>query len=244
MPKVSKELKIISYDYSLKERTFGRLNFIIKVLLDRYFRPKRNKPLNLKVDREIKYKNIDFKECLITCYFTNLKDPIKGFVRKNPDINYIAPWYNSVRSLGLNGIIVHDGLTEEFISKYETEKILFIKYKPGRYSIFEERWMAYFLILKNSTIRNVFITDANDITVNSNPFERHRNKDLLYVGRDQANRVGDSQWILDEMNNFIEESNYKVNPIVLNQILFNAGILGGEVKTVLPIIQRIIRISS
>ena len=238
-----KTLKLIKYNYSLNERTFGRIIFMIKVLIDRFFRAKVIEQKEIKIDRQIELKSINFSECIMTCYFTNLKDPIKGFTRRNPDINYIAPWYNSLKKIGLNGIIVHDGLTDEFIAQYETDKIIFVKYSPGGYSIFEERWMAFYLILSNSPIKKIFITDANDVTINFNPFERHKNNRQLFVGRDLANRVGDSQWILDEMNNFIKESNYDVNPIIVHQNLFNAGLIGGSTEIVLPIIIRTIKLT-
>jgi hypothetical protein len=237
------DLKIINYNYSFKERTLYRLGFIIKVLKDRLLRKRFFESKEPALDRKIEHKEISFNKCIMTCYFTKLKDPIKGFTRNNPDINYIAPWYNSMKKVGCNGIIVHDGLSEDFISKYETDKILFIRYVPGNYSIFEERWMAYYLIISNHSIKWMFITDSNDVTINFNPFERHQNNKKLYVGRDLANRVGDSQWIIDEMNNFIKESKYKVNSIVLHQNLFNAGLLGGSTEMVLPIIKRIINLA-
>ncbi len=237
------DLKPIKYSYSLGERLFGRLNFLFLVKFGELFRKTYKTSSSIQVDREIEAKTLSKKEYVFTCYFTKLKDPIKGIVRNNPDFKYIAPWYNSMMSLGLNGVIVHDGLTEEFIKEYENEKITFVKYVPGKYSIFEERWMAYYLLLTSNNIEKVFLTDSNDVTVNKNPFEAHKFDGKLFVGRDRANRVGDSEWIVDEMNLFIKESGYNVNPIVLHQILFNAGILGGEKVTVIEIIQRIIELT-
>ena len=176
---------------------------------------------------------------VVTCYFTKLKDPQHGIIRNSPNIKYIAPWYESIKALELNGIVIHDGINEEFIREFETDKIKFCRYYAGNFSIFEERWMAYQILLDRNNIKWAFFTDGNDVTVNSDPFKRHNNKQVLYVGRDQANRVGDSQWVINEMNVFNEESGYKVDPMIIHQNLYNAGLLGGSREILLSIIKHI-----
>ena len=180
------------------------------------------------------------EKVIITCYFIKKKDPLKGIVRNKPDIKYIILWYTSLKKLGRQGIVVHDGLDDEFIQEYETEKIKFIKFNAGNYSIFEERWIAYFLLLKVSNLKFAFFTDANDVIITRDPFEAHSDKEKLYVGRDQANRIKDSGWMLEELEQFENDSSYKAPQSFKYQSVYNAGVVGGTKSTLILLIEQII----
>ena len=241
--------KVIETKYSLKENILDRITQYI-VLSNYNFKAKLHKVRftqfvnEASVQRQVGALEGTQSNYVVTCYFTKLKDPQHGIVRNKPNFDYIKPWYNSIAELSLNGIIVHDGLDEEFIAQYQTKKIKFVKYSPGKYSIFEERWMAYFLLLKsNPEIEYAFFTDGNDVTVNFDPFERHSIPRTLFVGRDQINRVGDSQWVIDEMNDYIKESGYKVSNTIVYQSLFNAGLVGGDRKVLLSLLSKIVELT-
>lgn len=242
-------LKVIETKYSLKENIFDRtIRFFVVFIYN--IRSKLHKVQFPQFVNEASfYRKLEGLQdsrsnYVVTCYFTKLKDPQHGIVRNKPNFNYIKPWYNSVNKLALNGIIVHDGLDTKFIEQYQTENIKFLRYTPGQYSIFEERWMAYFLLLKsNPEIQNAFFTDGNDVTVNYDPFKRHLTTRTLFVGRDQINRVGDSKWVIDEMNAFIEESGYKVSPSIVYQPLFNAGLVGGQRKVLISLLSKIVELT-
>ena len=196
------------------------------------------------IDREIEAKAINQSELIVTCYFTKLVDPQHDMIRREPEYKYIKPWYDTVKKLGLNGVIVHDGLTPDFIAEYETDRIQFLQFSPGEFSIFEERWIAYYLLLKNNpNIQHAFFTDSNDVEVNFNPFERHNSDSVIYAGRDQSNRVGDSMWVIDEMNDFIKESGYQVSDLIRYQNLFNAGLVGGKREYLLAIISKLVSLA-
>lgn len=239
------KIKIIDIQYSLRKNLKVRIVNLITIgfnnFLNSFHKPKfKDYLLNSSFERKIENSKIDSKQIIVTCYFTKLKDPQHGFIRNNADFKYVQPWYESIDRLGLDGIIIHDGIDEQFIKQHQTEKIKFIKYTPGKYSIFEERWIAYYLLLiNNPKIQTAFFTDGNDVTVNFNPFVRHNSKNIIYVGRDQANRVGDSQWVIDEMDAFIMESEYNVSPLIRYQSLFNAGLLGGSRNVLISVISKI-----
>ena len=234
-----KSIDVIKYSHSIGERFFGRLKFLFDVKIKNSFRKSHQLANNFIPNRKIESKVFDSRNYVITCYFTKLKDPQHGMVRNTADIKYIAPWYDSVKKLGINGIVVHDGIDEEFIKSYQTDAIQFCRYYPGNFSIFEERWMAYQLLLENNDIKWAFFTDGNDVTVNFDPFQRHDNKNVLYAGRDQANRVGDSKWVIDEMNAYIKVSNYNVDPMIIHQCLYNAGLVGGSREMLLKVLKHI-----
>ena len=184
-----------------------------------------------------------FKECIVTTYFILKKDPQFGIIRRVPDINYIAPWYDSVKKIDGFGIIIHDGLDEEFIKTYSTAKIKFVKFNYGSYSIFEERWIGYYLLLKNTNIENAFFTDCNDVFITADPFSKLEiDKEKLYVGRDEADRFGDSGWITDELDKFEIDSGLKAPETLYHQPLFNAGVVGGDKKILSIYISQILNL--
>ena len=91
-----------------------------------------------------------------------------GTVIQN-DIKYIAPWYNSVSSLGLDGIVFFDNLDQEFINKYSTDKIKFIRTNTSDYSNNDWRFFVYRDFLTDNKYNNVFLTDGSDVTVIQDP---------------------------------------------------------------------------
>ena len=91
-----------------------------------------------------------------------------GHVKQN-DITYIERWYNSINSLKLNGVVFYDDLTDEFIEKYTSSNIKFIKQNPGIYSNNDGRFFCYLDFLIQNKYDNVFLTDGSDVTVVKNP---------------------------------------------------------------------------
>jgi hypothetical protein len=189
---------------------------------------------------ETQERDFLLQQAIITCYFTSKPDPQLGIVRSTPDIEYIAPWYSSINRLQLNGIVIHDGLPQEFIRKYENEFIQFRKYDAGNYSIFEERWFAYYLFISQTNIQSSFCTDANDVYITKNPFDFATDKNVLYIGRDNANKIKDSGWILNEMNSFEADAQIKLPKLFRYQKMHNAGVVGGSRATMLFLIAKMI----
>jgi hypothetical protein len=91
-----------------------------------------------------------------------------GRVLQN-DIKYIKPWYDSVKSLGLNGFVFYDNLTDSFIDEYTTENIKFIKVNPSDYSNNDWRFFCYRNFLEENKFDNVFLTDGSDVTIVQDP---------------------------------------------------------------------------
>ncbi|MCB0512768.1 MAG: hypothetical protein KDC72_09475 [Bacteroidetes bacterium] len=177
---------------------------------------------------------------ILTCYFTKKPDPQFGIVRAKPDIKYIAPWYDSIVKLKLKGVVIHDGIENDFIEQYENEYVQFRKYDAGNYSIFEERWFAYYLFVSQSKVKKVFCTDANDVYITANPFEFVSRDEAIYIGRDNANKVKDSGWLLEELREFEKDSQEKTPEVFKYQNLYNAGVTGGHRKVLMFFLSRVI----
>jgi len=89
----------------------------------------------------------------------------------NNDIQYIKPWYESISKLGLNGIVFYDNLEQDFVDKYKTDTIDFIKVETSSYSNNDWRFFVYRDYFTNKDYDNIFLTDGSDVTIVKNPDE-------------------------------------------------------------------------
>lgn len=187
-----------------------------------------------------KFENI--KEAVITCYFTGKVDPQHGIIRSEPDYNYIKPWYETLVKRKLKGVILYDCLPEDFIKKYQTPEIFFFRVTLEGYSIFEERWFFYYLILAKTNLKRVFFTDINDVYINNDPFSLFNLKEHeIYVGTDKERLLCDSPWMMKELFQFETDSGRKLSRAIRYMTLFNAGVLGGEKYTIMAFIELMIK---
>lgn len=202
------------------------------------------KNATIKREVEIKEDDINAKELIFTCYFVNKKDlQNNNIIRQKADIEYIYPWYNSIVNLKLKGIVFHDGLDEGFITKYENEFVQFRKCTLGNYSIYEERWIIFYIFLKQTKIKNAFFCDIQDVYIKSNPFLIVDSKRKLYVGRDNANRIHLSDWMLYKLSYFQQNTNVRISPLFFYQPVYNPGVIGGSKKILLFTILKMIKLS-
>ena len=91
-----------------------------------------------------------------------------GRVLQN-NFEYISKWYNSVVDTKISARIFYDNLTEDFIQKYSTEKINFIKVNTSDYSNNDWRFFCYRNYLENNFFDSVFLTDGSDVKVVKDP---------------------------------------------------------------------------
>lgn len=186
----------------------------------------------------------NFENLIVTTYFSNDKGNYKGRSVLNNNIDYISPWYNSILKLKLNGVIFHDGLSNDFINKYTTDKInfLYVDSEEFSYSKNDYRFLIYYNFLKyNKNIKNIFMTDGNDVIIKNNPFSyindnnKKYNKNFYYVCSEFRRKLKDNNFTkfnFNRINKYIKNPNkkFKIETFEKNQdnILFNAGILGGN----------------
>lgn len=95
-----------------------------------------------------------------------------GRVLQN-EIRYIAPWYNSILKLGIEGRVFYDNLDPEFVKQYQTDEIKFIKVDTPTYSNNDGRFFVYreWLEDNDKDVDSVFLTDGSDVTVVHDPAE-------------------------------------------------------------------------
>jgi hypothetical protein len=177
--------------------------------------------------------------CIISTYLTTAFDLQRGVRKGLNDEQYIQKWYESIVNLGLNGIILHDGLYRWFMDDFP--KVKFIEVPPvGEYQLYDYRWILYRNYLRTHPgIENVFFTDISDVQVVLNPFtQKLYDPDYLYCG-DEPETIGQNGWIKHSLGGLLSLPGY-LELINSNRPLLNCGIFGGGRDIVLQFLSRLI----
>lgn len=156
--------------------------------------------------------------------------------------NQIRSWYESVIKIGAKACIFHNELSDEYISKYQTENIKFVRWsEEHRPSYNDERFYAYLDFLeKNSDISRVMCTDLYDVIFYKNPFElmdifpQHN----IFSGSETTTEYS-SKWMIRKC----KLMNYprSRNGFSTQQLIYNAGIVGGKRENILQLFRSIIK---
>tara|TARA_B100000674_G_C37968844_1_gene975934 strand:+ start:1859 stop:2653 length:795 start_codon:yes stop_codon:yes gene_type:complete len=186
------------------------------------------------------FSNLGDENVIMTTYFCNKNDPQRPKRAPCNDFQYIKPWYNSIKKLGLNGVVFHDGMSDNFIKQYQTEKIKFVYVDSNSYefSLNDLRYFVYHDFLsKNKNIKNVFMTDGNDVTIVKSPFNKFTG---ICVGKEEL-KINDSKWMKQKIKNFNSNNINKFNYNSQSGV-YNAGILGGNRNEVMNFLKFMIKI--
>lgn len=165
---------------------------------------------------------------ILTTYFTGKEDPQRGGFTENNSFEYIRPWHSSVSRLGLTGVIFHDRLSEAFVKTHSNESISFVRddgFSKWDMSCNDYRFVCYLEYLKKNPCEKVFMTDASDVTIVSDPFEFiEPGKLCVGLERGKVNR-----WKRGYPRMLAVYGELGCG----EQLLLNAGIIGGPYALVL-----------
>lgn len=189
---------------------------------------------------EIKEQDYFLKEVLFSCYFVKKENPQTGEIQGEANFDYIKEWYESVKKLNIDAIIIHDGIDDRFIKDYETDKIQFRRFYAGNHPLIDERWITFYMFIKATTIEKAFFTDIGDVILTKSPFELISSQNQLFIGRDNANKIRLSGWILNEVEKFKLETGENPPKSFYYQALYNVGIVGGNRKVSLFVLSKVI----
>jgi hypothetical protein len=136
--------------------------------------------------------------------------------------------------LGLNGIIFHDKLSDDFVNTYENENIRFIRYEVGSRSNNDERFICYYAyLLERKDVGKVLLTDLFDVEIKKNPFEIIDKKKDFYLGSEEARN--NKRWMKRIYRKAYGEIYYG------SKKLLNAGIIGGRYENVIGLLGKMIK---
>lgn len=177
---------------------------------------------------------------VLSNYFTSKNDPVRGFRQQNDNFNYIANWYNSVQELDLRGIVFYDQLSPEFLVKYGTNRISFVRCKLGNYSLNDERFFIFKEFISQLNPETyVITTDINDVVFNMNPLALlKQDPEKLFVGRGDRRFWKSSTWTLTTLKAFDDKYPGKVPPSMLHFPVLNPGTVGGMSSKVSLVFQK------
>ncbi len=232
--------RIIVYHYNIVSRAIQKAqldrNTLKSSVSDNYLTKHANRERSI----EIKEEDLLIENALFSCYFIKKENPQTGEVQGKAKFEYIKNWYESVKKLNIHAIIIHDGIDEQFINEYETEKIKFRRFYPGNHPIIDERWIIFYMFLMRTNIKKAFFTDIGDVVVTRSPFDLISEKNQFFIGRDNANKIRLSGWILEEIEKFKNETQVKLPKSFYFQPLYNVGIVGGNRDTMLFVLAKVI----
>ena len=185
---------------------------------------------------------------IVSCLFTTCIDPLRG-IKWDLHPQIMDNWYNSGVKLcqsnnNIKLVIFHDGLTDNFISKYNPEYTIFIKTAEcENYSPHDFRWFVYENFTQNNEFDNVFFTDISDVLIKNNPF-LELDHNMLYMV-DEEGKIWDNEWTAPRHSYYQSrlsdyEDVFKTND---NNQFLNAGILGGCRDIVLLFLEKMVEYS-
>jgi hypothetical protein len=180
------------------------------------------------------YRKIDNKNIICSTLLNKNIDIQRGIQIKDT-YNYIKEWYDSIITLNLKAIIFHDNLNDEFIVKYTTTNINFIKVEQKSLNAVDYRWVIYseFLKYNKNKYDNILFTDISDVIFLKNPFEFiEKNKENIFIGSEES--ILENEWLLVRNKyfyNIIPDFKEYENTYYDIQ-LKNCGIVGGNINIV------------
>ncbi|HRQ16015.1 MAG TPA: hypothetical protein PL085_02995 [Agriterribacter sp.] len=187
----------------------------------------------LAAEREVEQIEHIGDAVVCTTYFTTSTDPQRNIQVDADDIKYIEPWYFSVLQLNLFGIVFYDNLSKEFIQKYQTPNIRFVKCKLGNFSLNDERFIIYYLFFLRYSPSYILFTDGNDVTFTSDPFPffGQKSENTIFVGRGSGNKIYQSNWNINSVAKLSKKLGCSMPGNFFDLALYNAGIIGGSYTT-------------
>lgn len=185
------------------------------------------------------------QQVVMASLITGTYDVNRNETLPSDDFELVKDWSESVQNAGLQGIIFHNGFSEETCEKYQRENLIFIRTDPN--SSFNPNVFRYFLYLDflkeaGSQITDVFLTDISDVVLIRNPFaENHylENPETIFCG-DEPKSLAE-EWMIEhsahlrsQIRDFeIYEKNFA------NETLLNCGVIGGKTNLMMDFLTRL-----
>lgn len=161
------------------------------------------------------------------------------------DFELVKAWADSVQNAGIQGIIFHNGFSEETCEKHQSENLIFIRTEPS--GLFNPNVFRYFLYLDflenaGSQITDVFLTDISDVVLIRNPFEENHyseNPETIFCGEEPKSLA--NEWMIEHSAHLrsqipdfeIYEKDFADKP------LLNCGIIGGKTTLLMDFLTRL-----
>lgn len=161
---------------------------------------------------------------VVTVMMTKKPDPQRGVPITDGYLEYMSPWWTTINKVGLQGVILHDGLPEEVIQEATTDCVSFQRCELGKFPILHQRHFAVRDFLLSSNAEYVLVTDVSDVAIKRDPFEliaAHKSDVKLVIGS-EAKTIGRNKCLKSELIRQYGHADF------LDRKVVNPGILGGR----------------
>ncbi|TWU28177.1 hypothetical protein [Bythopirellula polymerisocia] len=173
---------------------------------------------------------------VLSIMLTTKPDPQRGEKISTNYAAYLRPWWTTVNRVGLNGVVLHDGLPADFIASATTEHVRFHRVEPGEWPILHDRHRLCRDYLRTTDEPHVILTDISDVAFKRDPFaliEQDSGKHRLFLGSEEKT-VGSSRCLSQEVAKQFGMLLHAERQVI------NPGILGGQRTEVIKLLDRII----
>ena len=166
--------------------------------------------------------NSSVKFPILSTYFCESPNPQGSGQIEKDNFDLIKPWAESIADLQLNGIIFHDGLTDEFVNRHQSNHLIFVRVPPSStLSVNDYRFLIWRDWLSANPFETVFFSDLFDVVVNRDPFELFETP-TLFISH-QGKKIGETEYFLKNFSRVYG----RVPERLLGQPELNAGVWGG-----------------
>ena len=174
---------------------------------------------------------VDFRErenVIITNYFTKLND----FQRQGKMPEDKSLLKNLTESMNGQKMVILNDCFENSTDG----NIQYLKVDTGMKRVYIQRWVSIlqYLIKNKDSIDNVFCVDGTDVTMLNNPFPLMKD-DKIYCG-DETNKLS-CEWMINHNKN---DKIVKLIKERKDEVLLNAGLLGGSVELIISFISKLL----
>lgn len=166
---------------------------------------------------------------VVTVMMTTKPDPQRGAPIAGDLLHYMNPWWTTVNRVGLNGVVLHDGLPTDFIRTATTKHVKFHRCPPGEFPILHLRHFSVRDFLEKCDDEFVLITDVSDVAFKKDPFPLIRENchhSSLFIGS-ETKTIGANRCLKTELTRQYGQTSFSERRVV------NPGILGGRRQEVL-----------
>lgn len=179
---------------------------------------------------------------VLSLMLTSKPDPQRGEKIQLADYAaYLRPWWTTVNRVGLRGVVLHDGLPQQFIASATTDHVRFQQVTLGSWPLLHDRHRLVRDYLRQATDphlgdQHVFVTDISDVAFKRDPFtliEQDRGQHRIFVGSETKTIASCRclrQEVTQQFGMLLHGDRQVVNP----------GILGGTRTEVLWLMERIV----
>jgi hypothetical protein len=182
---------------------------------------------------------------ILACHITGIYDVNRSTMLQDDNFDLVRAWADSIAAAKLQGVLFHNGFSEETCQTYAGEYLTFVKitYTP-QFNPNVFRYLVYldYLEKQKHPPANIFVTDVSDVTLVNNPFI-----DPLFVTSANTLFCGDeptqlaNEWMqahASSLRSQIDDyADYEAR--FASQTLLNCGIIGGRYPIFFDFLQQL-----